>query len=445
MSPRSRLALIAGVIALSGCGDFVSSPPSYVPAPSLSRDLGEKPQIRARVVALTEAMFGPNPAALRVPPEAPIRAGGAFLASRAIIGEDSFEAPSQKVYLGAVDEDSGELSKARARGGYAIYREQCMHCHGASGDGNGPTAPWLWPSPRDYRPGIFKFTSTAGSGSASKPTRDDLRRTLHHGIEGTSMPAFQALLNDEEIEQVIDYVMFLSIRGETERNLVYLSMDFEDADAETEVNDDLASQAAQQVYDSWASADENVIDPSIPRVEPTRQSILRGRDLYLGGGATKLLQCYGCHGLDARGNGESFIDYDTFYAFTFARAPAPENLVDLREISDAAAKKCCSDEWGTALRPANLSDPNPKYKGGRRPIDLYWRIAKGINGTPMPAHLGTLTEAEIWDVVNFVLALPYEPGLLEDAKPNIGPAPEATPALSKAGRAIEDSATGAGG
>ena len=26
------------------------------------------------------------------------------------------------------------------------------------------------------------------------------------------------------------------------------------------------------------------------------------------------------------------------------------------------------------------------YKGGRRPIDIYWRIAKGINGAKMPAH-----------------------------------------------------------
>ena len=30
------------------------------------------------------------------------------------------------------------------------------------------------------------------------------------------MPAFEALLSDDEIEQVVDYVIFLSIRGETE-------------------------------------------------------------------------------------------------------------------------------------------------------------------------------------------------------------------------------------
>ena len=45
-------------------------------------------------------------------------------------------------------------------GGYAIYRKNCLHCHGVSGAGDGPTAPFLYPIPRDYRKGIFKFTST---------------------------------------------------------------------------------------------------------------------------------------------------------------------------------------------------------------------------------------------------------------------------------------------
>jgi hypothetical protein len=72
------------------------------------------------------------------------------------------------------------------------------------------------------------------------------------------------------------------------------------------------------------------------------------------------------------------------------------------------------DDWGNPLRPANLN--RGIYKGGRRPIDLFWRIAKGINGAQMPAHYPSpLNEAKVWDLVNFVLALPYEPELLRDA------------------------------
>ncbi len=57
------------------------------------------------------------------------------------------------------------------------------------------------------------------------------------------------------------------------------------------------------------------------------------------------------------------------------------------------------------------------YKGGRRPLDIYWRIAKGINGAQMPGHFGAIDEKQMWDLVNFVLALPYEPELLTDAPP----------------------------
>ena len=32
----------------------------------------------------------------------------------------------------------------------------------------------------------------------------------------------------------------------------------------------------------------------------------------------------------------------------------------------------------------------------------------------MPAHLSTLKPEQIWDIVNFVLALPYQPELLRD-------------------------------
>ena len=68
------------------------------------------------------------------------------------------------------------------------------------------------------------------------------------------------------------------------------------------------------------------------------------------------------------------------------------------------------------IRPANLN--RGVYKGGRRPLDIFWRIAKGINGAQMPAHYPSpLDDKKVWDLVNFVLTLPYEPELLRDAPP----------------------------
>ncbi len=83
------------------------------------------------------------------------------------------------------------------------------------------------------------------------------------------------------------------------------------------------------------------------------------------------------------------------------------------------------DEWQNPLRPANLLDGT--YKGGRRPIDLYWRIAKGINGVKMPAHAGLLTDDQIWDVINFILVLPEDPTLLPESLPSPASSPDTRP------------------
>ena len=76
----------------------------------------------------------------------------------------------------------------------------------------GPTAKYLTPLPRDYRNGIFKFTSTKQGKNA---TRDDLSRIIKMGIPGTYMPSFM-LLEDEEVAQIVEYVRWLSMRGQVE-------------------------------------------------------------------------------------------------------------------------------------------------------------------------------------------------------------------------------------
>ena len=61
-----------------------------------------------------------------------------------------------------------------------------------------------------------------GSSSSRRPPTGPARIATisagrsRHGLHGTSMPAFHSLMTESEIEQVIDYVMFLSMRGETE-------------------------------------------------------------------------------------------------------------------------------------------------------------------------------------------------------------------------------------
>jgi hypothetical protein len=159
------------------------------------------------------------------------------------------------------------------------------------------------------------------------------------------------------------------------------------------------------------------MNPSTPRTPSTRDSILRGRDLFLGRVKEAKLVCTDCHGLQGKGDGQSFVPIDVFNRVVFGGNPSERGLrieaLD-KPMKDLWGQKL--DDWGNPLRPANLN--RGVYRGGRRPLDLYWRIAKGITGAQMQSHYpGLINEAQVWDLVNFVLALPYETGLLEDAKP----------------------------
>ena len=64
------------------------------------------------------------------------------------------------------------------------------------------------------------------------------------------------------------------------------------------------------------------------------------------------------------------------------------------------------------LKPRNILPRNLRkgvYRGGRRPVDLYWRIHNGIDGSGMPeSNKAALKEDDLWDLVNYVLELPYE-------------------------------------
>jgi mono/diheme cytochrome c family protein len=90
--------------------------------------------------------------------------------------------------------------------GRMLYAEHCQHCHGVSGDGNGPTARYLNPLPRDYRSAIFKFTSTQ---TPRRAQRGDLAHIIEEGIPGTYMPSFKLLL-PEESTALVEYVLWLS-------------------------------------------------------------------------------------------------------------------------------------------------------------------------------------------------------------------------------------------
>src|SRR6202522_1883100 len=91
--------------------------------------------------------------------------------------------------------------------GARVFAQQCAVCHGPDGKGNGPAAPSMFPRPRDFSSGVFKYKSTA---AGEPPTDDNLLRTVRDGLPASAMPYFAGLLSDEELTAVVQRVKSFS-------------------------------------------------------------------------------------------------------------------------------------------------------------------------------------------------------------------------------------------
>jgi mono/diheme cytochrome c family protein len=244
--------------------------------------------------------------------------------------------------------------------GQAVYQERCVQCHGVSGDGDGPSAKYMYPRPRDYRKGIFKFASTP---YGYRPLRDDLLRTVRQGVRGTSMPGF-SLLPEADLQSVVDYVLTLARRGELERQI------FDMADADSAVNtEEVQNELIPAVLTKWTDAESSEVLPASPQPRFTIEHVDRGKKAFLTKGCSK------CHGEDGRGQ---------------------------------TADNRGADAWGHQTRAADLT--SGMLHGGNRPLDIYRRIFNGINGTPMPSFSNALKDEPetVWDLVAYVLTLTNE-------------------------------------
>lgn len=92
--------------------------------------------------------------------------------------------------------------------GARVFARHCAVCHGPDGRGNGPAAPSMFPRPRDFTSGTFKYKSTA---AGAPPTDEDLLRTIRDGLQASAMPYFAGLLSSEELSAVVELVKSFSI------------------------------------------------------------------------------------------------------------------------------------------------------------------------------------------------------------------------------------------
>ncbi|CAA9542691.1 MAG: hypothetical protein AVDCRST_MAG49-976 [uncultured Thermomicrobiales bacterium] len=95
----------------------------------------------------------------------------------------------------AASANAAPLDTAAVERGGAIYQANCLTCHGAGLQGDGPTAASLERPPADL---------TAGHSAAHSD--EDMAFWVENGIAGSAMPAFGDQLSDAEIRDVLAYV-----------------------------------------------------------------------------------------------------------------------------------------------------------------------------------------------------------------------------------------------
>ncbi len=321
------------------------------------------------------------------------------------------EIPAELVSIDHLERASGPVWSDQAGVRFGLYRAQCVACHGVEGSGTGPAAAMQNPYPRDFRPAIFKFKSTS---RGAKPTRADLAEVLHRGIPGTGMPSFTRL-PAEDVEALVDYVIYLSIRGESERRLLDFAVrelgygDDSQSPAERLTLDESTSPAIARavhemvatVVQEWLDAEQQVVPvPSAVTRSPDPAAIERGRELFHG----PLANCASCHGQDGSGASVT-LDFDDWTKeYSTRLGIAPDDREALEPLLDAGA-----------LRPRVVHPRTLKwgvFRGGGDAATLYRRFVVGIAGTPMPGLLMQetagptgVTAEQVSDLVAYVQSL----------------------------------------
>jgi sulfur oxidation c-type cytochrome SoxX len=146
--------------------------------------------------------------------------------------------------------------------GEEIYKNLCARCHGDSGDGKGATYLYLDPAPRDLTKVAFMN---------SKPEARFLD-SLRYGVPGTSMPAWDRVLTEEQRRTVLTFVFEKFVR---------------------EARPELKAHKVPEQNPVASNAD----------------SVHRGEQIFL-------QRCTGCHGRKADGKGPNSLDI----------SPRPRNL-----------------------------------------------------------------------------------------------------------------------
>ena len=226
----------------------------------------------------------------------------------------------------------GKAEPASLERGEKIYHEKCAYCHGKTGKGDGPSADFSMPQPRNLTKGHIKIRSTS---FGKIPTDEDLFNTITRGMQGTTMPGWGHLPENDRWSLVL-YVKSLSKKFEK--------------------------------FKKRGKKHKVVKVGKAPAVTPA--SISRGKDLFM-------TQCSGCHGVEGRGDGVTtrrIIDYSS-------GAIWPRNLTQPWTFRRGSTRE---DIFKT-LRTGLSTTAMPKFSSRIFKDGQIWDIVNFVSTLPAPA------------------------------------------------------------
>ncbi|HKZ75863.1 MAG TPA: c-type cytochrome, partial [Actinomycetota bacterium] len=206
--------------------------------------------------------------------------------------------------------------------GKQVYEQKCALCHGASGKGDGPAAELLLPRPRDFTAGKYKIRSTL---SGQPPSDEDLVRVIKAGMPGTSMPAWEKVLKDDEVRAVVAYVKVF-FPG------------FKEAKGE-----------AAKVP---------------PEVKSDEKSIARGKEMF------EAIECHKCHGQAGRGDPAPGSDLKDDWGHPIR----PANLTKLWTFRGGPERKDLAMRLSTGL----AGSPMPTFFDSVEKPEDIWHLANYV-------------------------------------------------------------------
>jgi putative copper resistance protein D len=168
-----------------------------------------------------------------------------------------------------------------------------------------------------------------------------------------------------------------------------------------------------------AAVNRFALTPRLSRGNAADAARLRRNALIETGAGAAIVAIVGVLGITVPGAHQSPVwpfriglDLEPAYPTSYASSPVPYTTSAVARGGALYAQQCasCHGVYGhgdgplaasLTVKPANLAE----HAAFHRPGDLFWVVAHGLSGTPMPSFAMQLGDTEIWSVVRFLRAL----------------------------------------